>query len=322
MDRLAAMEIFVSVVESGSFSAAARRLSLGQPAVSKSVAQLEARLGARLVLRSSRGLSTTDAGQRFYEHAKRAIEEADEADQAARDSSASLSGRLRVSAAVTFARLHVMPALHVFLDQHPDLRIEVALDDRNIDLLEDGIDVALRMGTLDDSNMVARRIAQSPRLVVGTPAYLAKSGVPAKPSDLSGHQAIIYSQRGGGNAWSFKQGSTEVAVTVSGRVSVSAAEGVRAAVLADMGLAIASKWMFAPELADGRIQAVLTDWSLPPVDLWAVFPSGETGHQQGPGLRRVRGADVVDAFAGGMTSAVRSLPFPLMRRHRQIASDP
>lgn len=274
MDRLAAMETFVGVIEAGSFSAAARRLNLGQPAVSKSVAQIEERLGTRLLLRSTRGLTPTDAGQRFYEHAKRAIEEADEAEQAARDSSEGLTGRLRVSAAVTFARLHILPALKTFMDRHPQLEIDIALDDRNIDLLEEGTDVALRMGALDDSSMTARRIGRSPRLVVGTPSYFALAGVPRAPADLSGHQAIVYSQRGGGESWSFRQGSTEVAVVVSGRVRVSAAEGIRTAVLSDMGLAVASRWMFAPELDDGRVQAVLTDWTLPPIDLWAVFPSG------------------------------------------------
>ena len=274
MDRMTAMETFVAVVEAGSFSAAARRLNVGQPAVSKSIAQLEERVGARLLLRSTRGLNTTDAGQRFYEHAKVAIDEAEEAEHAARQSSEGLSGRLRVSAAVTFARLHILPALKGFLDEHPQLEIDIVLDDRNIDLFEEGMDVALRMGALDDSAMTARRIARSPRFVVGTPAYFAEAGMPATPADLSGHQAIVYSQRGGGESWSFSQNGKEVAVVVSGRVRVSAAEGIRTAVLSDMGIAIASQWMFEPELADGTVRAVLTDWQLPPVDLWAVFPSG------------------------------------------------
>jgi len=274
MDRMAAIETYVAVVEAGSFSAAARRLRLGQPAVSKSVAQLEERLGVRLLLRSTRGLTPTDAGQRFYEHARRAMAEADEAEQAARQSSTSLSGTLRVCAAVTFARLHIMPALNAFMDQHPNLRVEVVLDDRNIDLLEEGIDVALRMGVLDDSTMTARRLAQSPRLVLGTPGYFRSAGMPRTPADLSGHQAIVYSQRGGGESWAFSRNGTEVSVSVSGRLRVSAAEGMREAVLADMGLAVASQWMFAAELANGKVQAVLRDWRLPPVDLWAVFPSG------------------------------------------------
>jgi len=274
MDRMAAMETYVSVVEAGSFSAAAKRLKLGQPAVSKSVAQLEERLGVRLLLRSTRGLTPTDAGQRFYEHARRAIEEVDLAEHVARDASTGLSGVLRISAAVTFARLHILPALKTFMDRHPNLQIDIVLDDRTIDLLEKGVDVALRMGSLDDSTMTARRIAQSRRLLVGTPAYLAEAGVPKTPAELSQHQVIVYSLRGGGESWAFGQQGKEVAVVVSGRVSVSAAEGMRTMVLNGMGLAIASEWMFSPELADGSIQPVLTDWELPPIDLWAVFPAG------------------------------------------------
>lgn len=274
MDRMTAMETYVSVVEAGSFSAAAKRLKLGQPAVSKSIAQLEERLGVRLLLRSTRGLTPTDAGQRFYEHARRAIEETDLAEQVVRDSSTGLSGVLRVSAAVTFARLHILPSLKIFLDRHPNLQLDIILDDRTIDLLEKGVDVSLRMGSLDDSAMTARRIAQSRRLVVGTPAYFGERGIPHTPADLSQHQAVVYSLRGGGESWAFSQNGKATAVVVSGRVSVSAAEGMRAAVLADMGLAIASEWMFSPELANGTVQPVLTDWALPAIDLWAVFPAG------------------------------------------------
>jgi len=274
MDRMAAMETFVTVVEAGSFSAAARRLKLGQPAVSKSVAQLEEHLGARLLLRSTRGLMATDAGQRFYEHARRAIEEADHAEQAVRESSAGLSGRLRIGAAVTFARLHILPELKTFLDQNPNLQIDIILDDRSIDLLGEGVDVALRMGSLDDSTMTARRILRGRRLVVGTPRYFAEAGIPQTPADLSRHQAIVYSLRGGGASWSFSQNGREVSVAVSGRVNVSAAEGMRTAVLGHMGIAVASEWMFSPEIADGTVQTVLNDWMLPAIDVWAVFPSG------------------------------------------------
>ncbi|MFM0624753.1 LysR family transcriptional regulator [Paraburkholderia xenovorans] len=274
MDRLTAMETFVYVIESGSFSAAARLLDVGQPAVSKSIAQLEERLAVRLLLRSTRGLTPTEAGQAFYERAKRAIEEADEAELAARGSAGALSGRLRVSAAVTFARLHIIPRLPSFLERHPDLNIDIILDDENIDLLEHGIDVALRMGVLGDSTMTARRLARGRRCVVGSPGWFAKAGEPRTPADLVSHQAIVYEQAGGGNAWSFKRGNTETSIAVAGRIRVNAAEGVRAAVLADMGVAITSEWMFAPEIASGAVKLVLADWELPSIDLWAVFLSG------------------------------------------------
>jgi DNA-binding transcriptional LysR family regulator len=274
MDRFAVMETFVCVVDTGSFSAAARRLNVGQPAVSKSIAQLEDRLGVRLLLRSTRGLTPTEAGQHYYERAKRSLEEANEAELAARGSGKGLSGRLRVCGAVTFCRLHVVPQLQTFLDAHPDLNIDIVLDDRQIDLLEHGIDVALRMGSLNDSSMTARRLAQSRRAVIATPAYLKAHGEPKTPADLAQHQAVVYNPGDSQAAWSFRHGETEVSVAVSGRVQVTAAEGVRAAVLADMGIAIASEWMFAEEIRNGAVRILLAGWELPVIDLWAVFPTG------------------------------------------------
>jgi DNA-binding transcriptional LysR family regulator len=276
MDRLAAMEAFVLVVDTGSFSAAARRLNVGQPAVSKLVAQLEERLGVKLLVRTTRGLTATEAGLNYYERARRSIEEADEAELAARGAGTSLTGKLRVAAAVTFTRIHVMPRLPEFLQQHPDLEIEVVLDDRNIDLVKEGVDVALRMGKLPDSSLAARRIASGPHVVVGTPAYFARVGEPTTPSDLDAYEAVIYDQGGAGADWTFQRDGTEIAVKLNGRLRVSAAEGVRAAVLADAGLAITSEWMFTPEIANGTVKIVLQDWELPQIDLWAVFPAGRT----------------------------------------------
>jgi DNA-binding transcriptional LysR family regulator len=269
------METFVCTVETGSFSAAARRLDVGQPAVSKAVAQLEERLQTRLLLRSTRGLTTTEAGQAYYESAKRAIAMVDEADGAARGVSADLVGKLRICAAVTFARLHVIPHIKAFLDRHPALEVEVMLDDRQIDLLENGIDVALRMGDLGDSSMTARRIVSGRRMVVASPDYLAAHDAPQIPADLARHEAVVYLRdSGGATTWTFERDSTELSVTVGGRLRVNAAEGVRAAVGAGVGVAIVSEWMFAPELASGEVVQLLPDWSLPTIDLWAVYPSG------------------------------------------------
>ncbi|HUB89867.1 MAG TPA: LysR family transcriptional regulator [Dyella sp.] len=274
MDRFASMETFVCVVEAGSFSAAARRLNVGQPAVSKSIAQLEDRLGVRLLLRSTRGLTPTEAGQHYYERARRSIEEANEAELVARGAGKGLAGRLRVCGAVTFARLHVLPRLEPFLDAHPDLNIDIVLDDRQIDLLEQGIDVALRMGDLNDSGMTARRLAQSRRFAVATPAYLKAHGEPKTPAELAQHQAVIYNPGSNQATWSFRRGESEVSVAVSGRIQVNAAEGVRAVVLADMGIAITSAWMFADDIRQGNVKTLLEGWELPPIDLWAVFPTG------------------------------------------------
>lgn len=276
MDRMTAMEVFCRVVEAGSFSAAARDLNVGQPAVSKSVAQLEDRLGIRLLLRSSKGLAPTEAGVRFYTRAKRSIEEADDAENAARGEGASLVGRLRVSAAVTFARLNIVPRLPQFLAAHPELDIDLVLDDRDIDLVEEGIDLSLRMGNLPDSTLTVRRIGTGKRHVVATPAYLTRAGTPRDPTDLTAHAAVVYTRRGGGDLWTFKQGTTEAAITVRGKIraSASAAEGVREAVLADLGIAMVTQWMCPRELERGDLVVLLPDWDLPSIDLWAVFPGG------------------------------------------------
>ena len=272
MDRLNAMTALVRVVEAGSFSAAAKQLNVGQPALSKLVRQLEERLGVRLLVRSTHGLTTTDAGLRFFERARLAIQEVDEAELEARGEGAGLFGQIRVSAATTFARLLVLPRLPEFLARYPSLDIEFLLDDRTIDLVSEGIDVALRIGDLADSTAVARRIAVGDRSVVATPAYLAHAGTPNQPTDLLHHHVVIYSQLG--NSWTFRHGEAEVSVTTRGRLRVSAAEGIRAAVLANIGLAVASDWMFTPELANGTVVRVMPTCKLPRLDLWAVFPSG------------------------------------------------
>jgi len=273
MDRLTAMETFVHVVETGSFSAAAKRLGIGQPAVSKSIAQLEARLAVRLLLRSTRGLTPTEAGRGYFERAKRAIDEINHTEDIARSVGAGLSGNLRVSAGVTLSRLHIIPHLAPFLEQHPGLNIDVMLDDRMLNLVEEGIDVALRIGNLNDSSLTARRISQSPARIFGTPAYFERYGEPQSPADLLNHQAVIYSL-GQSACWPFKQGEHEHPVVAHGRLRVTSSEGIRAGVLAHHGLAMTAEWMFTPEIASGEVRAVLTDWELPPRDLWAVLPTG------------------------------------------------
>jgi DNA-binding transcriptional LysR family regulator len=273
MSRLEAMETFVRVVESGSFSAAARQLCIGQPAISKSVAQLEARLGVRLLMRSSRGLVPTEAGQHFYDRARSVIECADDAERVARGVGAGLEGRLRVSAGSTFASLHIVPRLPMFLSEHPNVAVDLVLDDRPIDLIEEAIDIALHTGPLRDSAMTVRRIAVGRRLTVGTPAYLERAGIPTTPDELTQHATVVYTQRLGGETWSFRQGTSERSVRLSSRLRVSTAEGVRAAVIGAIGLVVAPEWMFAPELASGAVRPVLENWTLPSIDLSAVFPT-------------------------------------------------
>jgi DNA-binding transcriptional LysR family regulator len=274
MSRLREMEIFVRVVETGSFSAAARDLRLGQPAISKTVAGLEDRLGIRLLVRSTRQLSPTEAGVAFYERALRAVTEANEAEAAAQGVGAGLEGRLRISAPVTFAQLHVVPKLGVFLDAHPKLNLELVMDDRSIDLVAENIDAAIRMGVLTDSALKARKLRQGERSVVASPSYLTRRGIPMAPEDLEEHEAVLYRQETGGEKWLFQRGNSQIPVHLRGRLALTAAEGVRAAVIAGQGFTISSRWMFAPELESGEVVSFLEEWRLPPLDLWVVYPSG------------------------------------------------
>ena len=274
MNRLREMEIFVRVIEAGSFSAAARDLNMGQPAVSKTIASLEDRLGVRLLTRSTRKLAATEAGTAFYERAVRAIGEANEAEAAAQGAGSGLEGRLRISAPVTFSRLHLVPKLGSFLDAHPKVQLDLVMDDRVIDLVAENIDVALRLGVLTDSALKARKLGQADRLVVATPAYFARRGVPRTPADLLEHDSIIYRQSSGGQEWLFRRGTSETSVYLKARLNLSAAEGVREAVLAGQGFAISSRWMFAPELKSGEVVSILDEWTLPAMDLWVIYPSG------------------------------------------------
>jgi DNA-binding transcriptional LysR family regulator len=289
MDRLHAMEIFVRVLETGSFSAAARDLRIGQPAVSKMIAALEDRLQVRLLVRSTRQVHPTEAGQTFYERAKRTLAEADEAEIAARGDGAALEGRLRVCASVTFARLHIVPRIGEFLSAHPALSVDLVMGDDYIDLLQENVDVALRAGELADSSLTARKLASTERHVVASPAYLAAAGTPRTPEDLRDHTAIVYSRSLIAQEWRFRRGTTDISVRVPTRLAVSAAEGVREAVLAGLGLAIGSRWM-TPEIESGSVIPVLTDWALPGVDLWAIYPTGR--------LPTAKARAFVDWFAG------------------------
>src|SRR5215469_16760613 len=272
MDRLREMEMFVGVVKAGSFSSAARDFNIGQPAISKTIATLEERLGVRLLVRSTRKLSPTEAGMAFYERALRAIAEVSEAEAAVQGVGSALEGKLRVYAPVTFSRIHLVPRLGEFLNRHPKLQLELVMDDRSVDEVAENIDVAFRMGTLTDSALVGRRLAQNPRNVFASPAYLARKVVPDSPADLRTHDAVIYRHSSGGDEWSFRRGASEVTVQFRRRLTLSAAEGVRAAVIAGQGFAVASRWMFAPEIQSGQVVSLLDEWTLPPIDLWVIYP--------------------------------------------------
>ncbi|AUG98718.1 LysR family transcriptional regulator [Prodigiosinella confusarubida] len=299
MDRLGTLETFVCVVECGSFSAASKRLGIGQPAISKAIMQLERQLSVTLLLRSTRGLTPTEAGQQFYEHIAPAINMIREAEDRVRHGGTQLSGRLRICAPVTFARLHIMPRLHEFMSAHPHLKVDMILDDRPVDLIAEGIDISLRLGALKDSGLTARRIDTCSMRLLATPEYFSTHGTPHSPDEVTSHDAVVYLQADTPSRWQFSRGNTQSWVTLAGRIRVSAAEGVRTAVLAGDGLAVASEWMFAPELADGRVVTALDDWHIGTMDLWAVYPGGR--------LTSARARAFTDFVAGSVTGVLSGL---------------
>ncbi|APR79173.1 Transcriptional regulator, LysR family protein [Minicystis rosea] len=301
MDLFAAMQAFARVYETGSFSAAAKRLRTGQPAVSRLVAQLEEHLEVELFLRSTRGLSPTEAGKRFYEHAVRALESADLAERVARGPSA-ISGRLRISGTIAFMRRHVIPKLGAFYAEHPDIELDLLLDDEDVGLVEQGVEVAFRMGKQANSELLARRIGASRRMVVASAAYLEKHGVPLQPQDLRVHPALVFSLREGGEQLTFTRRGQTQSVVVRARMRVNALEGLRAAIVAGLGIGIVTEWVLGSELADGRVEEVLADWSLPPVVLWAVLPGGR------------RASPAAKAFVAFVEEQIAGTPFAVGRR--------
>ncbi|PXW78402.1 LysR family transcriptional regulator [Blastomonas natatoria] len=275
MDRLQAMRHFVTVADCGSFSGAARQLRIGQPALSKSVALLEERLGVCLIMRSTRSHSLTEAGQRFYDGARLALDEADAAEAAARDEAGSFSGSLRIAAPPVYASQVVIPLLSDFQAQHPDIRIELILDDRRIDLVEEGVDLALRTGALGDSSLLARRIDRAARMLVASPAYLAEMGSPGDPDGLSDHRIISFASFDSRQAWTFERaGTRKTAYPADPLLRVNAAEGLRAAALAGLGIAMVTNRMVGANLARGELVALLPDWTLGNSDIWVIFPEG------------------------------------------------
>lgn len=269
MDRLQAMQTLVRVVELGSFSAAARELGSTQSAVSKQVAALEKALGAQLLARSTRALKLTEAGGRYVEQARRLVAEVAEAESELRAGEHRLQGWLRVAASVTFGRMKLMPLVRSFLAAHPGVKVDLRLDDGFIDLIEQGIDVAVRIGEQPDSSFVARRVGTTHRAVVACRGYFEARGVeaPREPADLAQHECLVYSELRTGPIWTFEAGpeagvaaGSLVSVRVGGRLRTNSGEAVREAVLSGMGLAYAPTWLFDRELASGEVELAMPRW--------------------------------------------------------------
>jgi DNA-binding transcriptional LysR family regulator len=274
MDQLEAIRMFVRVVDSGSFSAVARETGIGQPAVSKQIAALEARLGAQLLRRTSRSLSVTEAGQDFYESAVRLVDDLETAVSRVGRGQTAPSGLIRVTVAPVFGRVHLLPRLGQFFARFPDIVVEILVTDRAVDLVQEGVDVAIHNGPLTDSTLVARKIAATPVVTVATFEHLARHGEPKSPSDLDGRECITFVSGGAARPWRFKGKFGEVVHHPKGRLRTNDAEQIRAAVLAGLGLAHTPGWLFTREIASGAVRRILRKYERDPLSISAVHPGG------------------------------------------------
>jgi DNA-binding transcriptional LysR family regulator len=274
MDRLDAMRLFVRVVERGSFSAVAREAGIGQSAVSKQIAALEAHLGAQLLRRTSRSMTLTEAGQVFYESASRLVDEFDAAESLVGRGQSAPSGLVRVTVAPVFGRLYIVPRLPAFFARYPEISIELTGSGRSINLIEEGVDLALRNGELADSSMIGRRIAVTPFATVATPAYLAIHGTPRTPADLDAHACLVFAPNHEALPWEFHDGAVSVLHHPRANFRTADAEQIHAAVLAGLGLAHGPFWAFAREIASGAVRVVLADYAPGPLAITAVRPAG------------------------------------------------
>jgi DNA-binding transcriptional LysR family regulator len=274
MDRLESMSILVAVVEAGSLSAAARRLGTPLATVSRKVSELEGHLKTRLLNRTSRRLTLTDAGQSYVAACRRILEQVDEAERAASGEFSAPRGELMVTAPIVFGRLHVLPVATEFLAAYPEIKVRLALADRVVNLMEDHVDVALRIGALPDSSLMATRIGVIRRVVCASPAYFAARGVPKTLADLAAHDCIGFDVLTTAEAWTFKQGRSEISVPISARLTVTTAEAVVDAAISGVGIARVLSYQAAQALRDRRLALALVDFEPAPWPVHLVYTGG------------------------------------------------
>jgi DNA-binding transcriptional LysR family regulator len=273
MDRLAALEAFVTVAETQSFSKAAAKLKASKSAVSRHVGALEAELGARLFQRTTRSLALTEPGRDYLARVTRILAELAEADDAVSALQAAPRGRLRVNAPMSFGFLHLAPALPDFLARYPDVELDVVMNDRFVDLVEEGFDVAVRIAALQDSSLIARLVAPIRLVVCASPDYLARRGAPARPDDLADHECLLNSNIPSAHEWRFRKADGKpCVVTVSGKVSISNGDALRVAALRGLGLTILPTFIVGDDLKTGALVSLLEDYMPQPLGLHAVYP--------------------------------------------------
>ena len=269
MDRLDDLSLYLAIVDTGSLAAAARRTGRSPPAVTRHLNELERRLGVRLIERNTRRLSVTDAGRRLAEHARSLLSDFETAMRDTAGEGAAPRGLLRVSAPLMFGRRHITPIVTDYLATYADVSADLALSDRPVDLIEEGIDVALRIAPLDDSSLVARRVGTVRRVVVASPAYLARHGMPARPDDLAQHRIVLFVNHANTADWRF----ADTTVRVAARLQVNRAEAAIAAARAGHGLLMVLSYQVASELADGSLVRVLQEFERPAIPVQLVVPT-------------------------------------------------
>jgi DNA-binding transcriptional LysR family regulator len=274
MDRITGIQLFIRIVETGSFSKASVDLGVTQPTATKHVAAVEARLGARLLNRNTRGVSATEIGALYYEKCKAIQRELEEADNLASLLASKVGGQLRVSTSVSFGRRVLTPLVLAFMRKHPDISIDLSFDDRYVNLVEQGVDVAIRMGKLADSSLGARYLGRNPWVLVASPGYLKAHAAPRQPADVAKHPCLIYSSVQGDERWHFTAGGGRgEPVPVHGPLRTNNLSVVLEAAIDGMGLAILPWYVAFDAVRDGKVQPLLTDHALPVQEMHAVFPS-------------------------------------------------
>ncbi|MGE0117043.1 MAG: LysR family transcriptional regulator [Dongiaceae bacterium] len=272
MDPLDGIAAFARVVDSGSFSAAAHRLGISKSAVSAHVQRLEERLGIRLLNRTTRRLSVTEAGAAYYRHCARILAEAEAAEQAASALQREPRGTLRISAPNSFGWMHVAPTVPAFLKRYPDVAVDIALSPAHVDLVEERLDLAIRIGVLEDSPLIVRKLAPSRLVFCASPGYLRERGMPREPADLARHNCLCTSLLPWGDEWRLAGKRGDVRVAVGGTVRSNSAEMLRAAALDGVGIAVLPTWAVAKPLRNGALRRVLPAWEPPASTIYAVYP--------------------------------------------------
>ena len=272
MDRLLELEVYVRVVHAGSFTAAGRDLGLSPSAVSKQISRLEDRLGVRLLNRTTRRVAMTEEGAAFFEHAKRIIADLDEAEQTISQLRAAPRGTLRANMPVTFGQLILAPLIPEFLRRYPDVELDITLNDRMVDLVDEGMDLGIRIGELKDSSLIVRKLAASRRAVCAAPDYLERAGTPYRPADLRNHSCMVYTYRTWRNDWPFRGPDGSEVVHVTGSFSANNGEVLRQAALGGSGIIMLPIWQVLDDLRAGRLVEVLPNYSSPDADIHAVYP--------------------------------------------------